>query len=121
MSTSVTSLSLLDIPQTPLSEVLAEVSAKSDFAKLLDVLNSPAPFDKHQSREEISQEQLMDVYETHRENNTEAQNTTENKETDLTKLIQVASETLPEVNDVELKNAFKLVLSRATTLTAMSD
>ncbi len=47
LSTSFISVSLLDIPQTPLSEVLAKVSAISNSAKPLDVLESPAPFDKH--------------------------------------------------------------------------
>ncbi len=89
MSTSVTSESLQDVPQTPLNELLAEVSGISNSAKLLDVLNSPAPFYKHQSRERISQERLMEVYKMYRDNNTNDQNITENKETDLTKLIQL--------------------------------
>ena len=91
LSASVTSVSLLDIPQTQLSELLAEVLAISDSAKLFNFLNSSAPFDKNQLREEISQEWLIEVYEMHRDNNTEDKNITENKETDLTKLIQVAS------------------------------
>ncbi len=51
LSESVSSLSLLDILQTRLSEVLADVSAISDAANLSDVLNSLALSDEHQLRE----------------------------------------------------------------------
>ncbi len=58
ISASVTGVSLLDFPQTPLSAVLAEIATISDAANLLEVLNYPKPFETHLSREEISQKKI---------------------------------------------------------------
>ena len=94
-SASVTSASLLDMPQTPLSEILAEVSAISDAANLHAVLNSPAPFDKDESRHEVSKANLQEKFDEYGENNAQpessAENLSENKRTDLAYIITAAS------------------------------
>ncbi len=120
LSASVTSVSLLDIPKTPLSEVLGEVSAISGAADFLNILKSPAPFDMRQTRADISRENLSEVWTMHQVNNGEAiyhcENLSENKNTDPSGLVQTASQSLNNVDDPELKNDLEIVLSRATSL-----
>ncbi len=124
ISASVRSVSVLDIPQTLLSEVLTEFSAISEAADFLNVLNSPAHFDEHQTCADISRESLSRVWTMHEVNNTEAiddcENLSKSKNTDLSGLIQTASQSLNDVDDPELKNSFEIVLSRATSLSTSS-
>ena len=122
ISASVTSASLLGMPQTPQIELLAEVSAISDAANLRAVLKCPAPFDKDEFRHEVSKPNLQEKFDEHGENNAQpdssAKNLSENKRTNLAYLITAASQGLNEVDDAELKNAFEVLLLRATTLSS---
>ena len=63
ISESVTKPSILDIPQTPLNKLFAEVSAIPDAANLLADLNSSATFDKEESRHEVSKAKLLEKFD----------------------------------------------------------
>ena len=101
---------------------MAEVSAISNAANLRIVLNSPALFDKEEYRHEVSKSNLQEKFDERGENNTQqestAENSSENKRTDLGYLITAASQALKEVDDAELKSSLEVVLSRATTLSS---
>ena len=53
---------LTNHPQTPLDEILDNVSNIESESELLDILSSPAPFDKETSRPEVTNEALLDMF-----------------------------------------------------------
>ena len=94
----VNSASLLDIPQTTLSELLVEFSAISDTANLRAVLNSPESLNDEESRQELSKARLQEKFDGQAGNKEESEisleKLLENKQMDLPYLIEAASKAL---------------------------
>ncbi len=53
-------------PQTPLNEILAEVSNLEAQANLINILNSPAPSDTDTRHKDISEDSMLKLYEDSR-------------------------------------------------------
>ncbi len=56
----------LNVPETPLNDILAEVSGIENAINLATMLNSSAEFDIEPSREQISISQLQNLFDCHR-------------------------------------------------------
>ena len=52
----------LDTPATPLSKILAEMDVDSNATSLMNILNSPAPFDVEPSRVEVADSTIQDLF-----------------------------------------------------------
>ncbi len=53
---------LLDIPKTPLSEILDEAESYNNAVSVMTMLNSPAPFDNAPSRQEVADSSLQKLF-----------------------------------------------------------
>ena len=120
ISASVTCALLLRICSTLQSEIWAEVSAKADGGYLQAVLNSPAPLDGVEPRHEVSKPNLREEFDEKPGNKAESEdnpeNLPENKEVDLSHLIEPKSQAFEEFEDAELIILSQVVAPSAFTL-----